>query len=62
MALIPISERTSHEGKGVRPASADQRASAALVPLASSAMYAFRLIYYGYWHLLWGTLRLELLF
>lgn len=25
-------------------------------------MYAFRLAYYAYWHIVWGTLRLELLF
>ncbi len=26
------------------------------------SMYAFRLIYYAYWHIAWGMLRLELLF
>ena len=26
------------------------------------SMYSLRLIYYAYWHLLWGSLRLELLF
>lgn len=25
-------------------------------------MYAFRLIYYGYWHILWGVIRLKVLF
>ena len=25
-------------------------------------MYAFRLFYYAYWHILWGVIRLELLF
>jgi len=25
-------------------------------------MYVFRLVYYGYWHLVWGSLRLEWLF
>ena len=25
-------------------------------------MYSFRLIYYSYWHILWGALRLKLLF
>jgi len=26
------------------------------------SMYAFRLFYYAYWHILWGALRLEVLF
>jgi hypothetical protein len=26
------------------------------------SMYSFRLIYYAYWHIIWGVLRLELLF
>jgi hypothetical protein len=26
------------------------------------SMYAFRLIYYAYWHIIWGVIRLELLF
>jgi len=26
------------------------------------SMYAFRLFYYAYWHILWGVLRLEVLF
>jgi cobalamin biosynthesis protein CobD/CbiB len=25
-------------------------------------MYAFRLIYYAYWHILWGVIRLNVLF
>ena len=27
-----------------------------------TSMYVFRLSYYAYWHLLWGTVRLEWLF
>ena len=27
-----------------------------------TSMYVFRLIYYAYWHIIWGVLRLELLF
>ena len=27
-----------------------------------TSMYAFRLIYYGYWHIVWGVIRLEVLF
>jgi len=27
-----------------------------------ASMYSFRLIYYAYWHIVWGVLRLELLF
>lgn len=27
-----------------------------------ASMYAFRLIYYVYWHILWGTIRIPLLF
>jgi len=27
-----------------------------------AAMYSFRLFYYAYWHIVWGMLRLELLF
>ncbi len=27
-----------------------------------AAMYGFRLIYYAYWHILWGTIRLPILF
>jgi hypothetical protein len=26
------------------------------------SMYAFRLLYYAYWHILWGVIRLKLLF
>jgi hypothetical protein len=26
------------------------------------SMYVFRLIYYGYWHILWGVIRLKVLF
>ena len=26
------------------------------------SMYAFRLIYYGFWHILWGVIRLKVLF
>ena len=26
------------------------------------SMYGFRLVYYAYWHILWGTLRLDVLF
>ncbi len=26
------------------------------------SMYAFRLFYYAYWHIIWGVIRLELLF
>ena len=26
------------------------------------SMYSFRLIYYAYWHILWGVIRLEVLF
>ena len=26
------------------------------------SMYSFRLIYYGYWHILWGVIRLRVLF
>jgi hypothetical protein len=26
------------------------------------SMYAFRLCYYAYWHILWGVIRLEVLF
>jgi uncharacterized membrane protein YwzB len=26
------------------------------------SMYSFRLFYYGYWHILWGVIRLEVLF
>jgi len=26
------------------------------------SMYSFRLFYYAYWHILWGTIRLEVLF
>ena len=25
-------------------------------------MYGFRMIYYGYWHILWGVIRLEVMF
>lgn len=27
-----------------------------------ASMYSFRLIYYTYWHILWGTIRLDVLF
>ena len=27
-----------------------------------ASMYTFRLIYYGYWHIAWGVIRLEVLF
>ena len=27
-----------------------------------ASMYAFRLIYYAYWHIIWGVIRLEVLF
>jgi len=27
-----------------------------------AAMYSFRLIYYAYWHILWGVIRLKFLF
>jgi hypothetical protein len=27
-----------------------------------ASMYAFRLFYYAYWHILWGVIRLEVLF
>lgn len=27
-----------------------------------ASMYAFRLIYYAYWHILWGTIRIPVLF
>jgi hypothetical protein len=27
-----------------------------------ASMYVFRLIYYGYWHILWGVIRLQVLF
>jgi hypothetical protein len=26
------------------------------------SMYSFRLVYYGYWHILWGVIRLKVLF
>ena len=26
------------------------------------SMYSFRLIYYAYWHILWGVVRLKVLF
>jgi hypothetical protein len=26
------------------------------------SMYSFRLIYYAYWHVIWGTIRLQVLF
>jgi hypothetical protein len=26
------------------------------------SMYSFRLFYYAYWHILWGVIRLEVLF
>jgi hypothetical protein len=26
------------------------------------SVYVFRVSYYGFWHILWGQLRLELLF
>jgi hypothetical protein len=27
-----------------------------------ASMYAFRLVYYAYWHILWGVIRLKVLF
>ena len=27
-----------------------------------ASMYSFRLVYYAWWHILWGTIRLSVLF